>query len=535
MLLLPLKRKPMKTRIKALCLTVILLLSVTVPAKAASEHDAASEAGNILEYVMSEAGTDDCSQYMDTGLIPYAGNGAEWNVISMKVMGMNVDYEGFNTALNEFLEENDVLKATDCERIALAKAVMGYNDDWVDKAVSGYADSNTIMSLIYGLMAADCVNHETGSEIAAKLIEMQLDDGGFSLMGDFGDPDVTAMALQALAPFYGTYKNEIERAIQCLSDMQRSTGGYAGCGIENVESSAQVLMALCALNIDYRNDSRFIKNGNTVFDAMMAYRCEGGGYSHTSDTGVNKLATTQALLAMACAAGYDEGKSFVFSSGFCMETERGETESENETVTETRSESESALSSGMDAGADGGRPYITGKAIKIIMMSVVAAAGIAFVVTAIIRKRGRKRIPVTILVTAAIVTVIGFLRIESREEHYAAASCGDVVTHIEAEGVDGVILIPDTEVMIYDGDSVFDQLKNAVTAMKINIDYTGSEALGTVYVRSIGGLAEFDYGSMSGWTYTVNDKYPEVSCSAYKLEPEDKVKWIYQTEYSELR
>ena len=39
--------------------------------------------------------------------------------------------------------------------------------------------------------------------------------------------------------------------------------------------------------------------------------------------------------------------------------------------------------------------------------------------------------------------------------------------------------------------------------------------------------AEFDYGNMSGWTYSVNGEFPNVSCSAYKLSEGDYVRWIY--------
>ncbi len=48
-------------------------------------------------------------------------------------------------------------------------------------------------------------------------------------------------------------------------------------------------MALCALNIDYRTDTRFIKNGHTVLDALMGYRTSKGAFSHTKDGKSNAL------------------------------------------------------------------------------------------------------------------------------------------------------------------------------------------------------------------------------------------------------
>ena len=598
----------MSNRIKAVCLTLILLLWVAAPVKAAS-GGAASEAGEILEYEINEAGAGDLIRYMEDVLIPAAGYGAEWNVISMKAMGVEADYEGFNRVLDIYLDSNGGLKATDYERIALAKAVTGHNDSHVSDAVAGYADSNTIMSYIYGLLVADCVNDSRGYGIAASLISMQKSDGGFALTGERSDPDVTAMALQALAPYVPVYDGEIERAIACLSSMQRPSGGYMSCGVENAESSAQVLIALCALNIDYRTDSRFIKNGNTVFDSILKYKCDGGGYSHLAGGAANKLATTQTLLAMACASRYESGEKFIFTSEACLgipftpcqkEDEAGteevlsETESsqdkvqesnsvqnqeanykedegrgtetagqnseqsetytgtapetvcdtetetcaENESVTEKEKETETAAKSiimehidkGNGCGMDNS---LTGKKIKIIIMSVCLISGISVIVVSAVKKSGKKKIIVTAACTASAVLFVSFLKIESRQEHYTQAEeRGDFVTYIEIEGVSGTII---NECMINsdEGDSAFDQLKEAVTAEKISMDYTGSEILGTIYIRSIDGLSEFDYGNESGWTYTVNGEYPQVSCSAYEIKSGDRVNWIYQTENPE--
>ncbi|WP_044665442.1 hypothetical protein [Syntrophaceticus schinkii] len=51
--------------------------------------------------------------------------------------------------------------------------------------------------------------------------------------------------------------------------------------MENVESTGQVLVALCALGIDPLTDQRFIKGGNTVIDGIMKYRRPDGGFIHS--------------------------------------------------------------------------------------------------------------------------------------------------------------------------------------------------------------------------------------------------------------
>ena len=49
------------------------------------------------------------------------------------------------------------------------------------------------------------------------------------------------------------------------------------------------------------------------------------------------------------------------------------------------------------------------------------------------------------------------------------------------------------------------------------------------YIRAIGGLAEFDHGSQSGWKYSVNGVDPMVSCGSYVLSDGDVVAWRYVT------
>ena len=49
----------------------------------------------------------------------------------------------------------------------------------------------------------------------------------------------------------------------------------------------------------------------------------------------------------------------------------------------------------------------------------------------------------------------------------------------------------------------------------------------TAYIRGIANIYEFDCGELSGWTYKVNNKSPNVGCSLYELKDGDKIEWIY--------
>lgn len=70
---------------------------------------------------------------------------------------------------------------------------------------------------------------------------------------------------------------------------------------------------------------------------------------------------------------------------------------------------------------------------------------------------------------------------------------------------------------------------DALCALGISINARGS-SFGT-YVAAIGGLAEKDenYGSGSGWCYSVNGATPMTACSNYVLSNGDNVVWYYVT------
>ncbi len=55
------------------------------------------------------------------------------------------------------------------------------------------------------------------------------------------------------------------------------TEGTAAGEVSIPKSCAQVVVALTSLGIDPAEDSRFIKNGNSVLDALLGYYVNGGG------------------------------------------------------------------------------------------------------------------------------------------------------------------------------------------------------------------------------------------------------------------
>ena len=215
---------------------------------------------------------------------------------------------------------------TDNERIILALTAIGKDPANVggknlltalqDKDIMKVTDTSKtdINGLVMGLLALNSRNYTSDTSwLVQAVLEQQNKDGSWRVSADtkpVGDVDMTAMALQALAPYYKDGGNEtvntaVEKALNWLSGKYRS-------GYDSSESCAQVVIALSALNLDANTDARFTKTveGKTlsVLGNLLQYRvAENGGFKHQfADKAVNEMATEQALCAMAAYARFTE-------------------------------------------------------------------------------------------------------------------------------------------------------------------------------------------------------------------------------------
>lgn len=151
-------------------------------------------------------------------------------------------------------------------------------------------------------------NKTTRQKLINGILEAQLADGGWALSGTKSDPDMTGMALTALAPYKSQKKVKaaIDEAVECLSALQHDDGTYSTFGDKTSESCAQVICGLTAVGINPNTDSRFIKNGKSVVDGLLAfYDAEKGGFRHVNEASggyqpvVDQMATEQGFYAMA--------------------------------------------------------------------------------------------------------------------------------------------------------------------------------------------------------------------------------------------
>ncbi len=357
----------MKKRMIAAFAALIMILCAVLPAYAAtggvtpSDDEVLSVANGIIGWKKQSMGLSAGEALFSAEYVSAAGSSArDWYPIGMGRLGVADDYGRYLAALRENVTERyakdgglDAVKATEWHRIALAVIALGgdptdFGTDSEGKPINLIADgvynrknlgAQGINGLIWGLIALDSGSYSvpagsnyTRDGIIAELLSLRCPDGGFAFSGEQSDPDMTAMAITALAPYYNsekTYKvtfsgeetattvrETVDGALLRLSEMQLETGDFRSYGLRNSGSVCQVIVALCSLGIDPFSDARFIKNGVTLWEGLMTYKNPDGGFAASlSDDGVaasGSMAGEQALYTMAAVLRLRDGCGRLF-------------------------------------------------------------------------------------------------------------------------------------------------------------------------------------------------------------------------------
>ena len=270
--------------------------------------------------------------------------GGEWAILGLARSGFDIPkeyYDRYYANLEEYLRSrNGVLhnkKYTEYSRVILALTSIGKNPENVGGynlllALADYEKTiwQGINGPIWALIALDSGNYEIPQNEKAsiqatremyinRILEYQLSDGGWSLTGSKddstkSDADITGMALQALAKYKDDERvnTAINKALDCMSNNQDNEGGFSSWGTSNSESCVQMIVALCELDIPI-NDSRFVKNGNTILDNLMNYYEPGKGFKHILDgQESNLMASEQGLYGMVALKRIRDGESSLY-------------------------------------------------------------------------------------------------------------------------------------------------------------------------------------------------------------------------------
>lgn|GEM_PF-6071209 len=91
---------------------------------------------------------------------------------------------------------------------------------------------------------------------------------------------------------------------------------------------------------------------------------------------------------------------------------------------------------------------------------------------------------------------------------------------------DGVVFYSN-EFEIREGDTVYDVISRACEENGIQMESTKVGMSSAMYIEGIANLYEFDCGNLSGWMYSVNGDFPQISVSQTKVSDGDEVRLLY--------
>ena len=234
--------------------------------------------------------------------------GGEWLVLGMCRLGYDLPegwIDGYRQKLERYVTDcGGILhdrKYTEYSRVILtvtamggdARNVAGYDltaplEDYEQTIFQG------VNGAIYALLALDSGNY--GSEAIreryiAHILEKELPDGGWCMMGDVPEADVTAMALQALAKYRDREDvgAAVERGLKVLEAAEYTTS----------EAVSQTIVALSELGMP----------ADEKVKLLLTYQTEAGDFRHVMDADADALSTEQAFYALVSASLQTGGKS----------------------------------------------------------------------------------------------------------------------------------------------------------------------------------------------------------------------------------
>ena len=333
--------------------------------------------------------------------------GAEWNILGLARAGRTdeIDSAAYYKSIAQIVKAKgspqlSKSKSSENSRVIIALTALGIDPSDVEGfnllaplANMDYVNRQGINGAIYALIAFDTHDYQipaaaegtqtTREGLIDLILKEQLSGGGWSLGSNEADPDMTAMAVQSLARYCQSdarVKVAVDKAINCLSDLQNLDGSYTSRGEANSESCAQVITALTTMGIDPENDERFVKNGYSVTDALRTFYVAGGGFKHVESAGIDAMATEQGYYALAAYDRMINGKTALYDMSD-VALQKGTAGAEGEGPADQNTDSKADMSQAAS-------PSKTGDEALLLLWSLMAAAG-AIGILSLRRKENR--------------------------------------------------------------------------------------------------------------------------------------------------
>lgn len=527
----------------------------------------------------------------------------EWAVLALargNADVLNSYYDGYYDRVVAYVRDNissgklNADKSTDNARIALALTAIGEDPTSVGghNLLTALDDvtydlKQGINGPIWALIALDSKNYTSSSrdQLIEAILGNRTSDGGWALDGTVTDVDMTAMAIQALAPYYKSNKNVqdvVDAALAWLSTKQSSDGGFSSWGNANAESCAQVIVALSALNIDADTDSRFVKNGHSALENLLTFEQADGSFLHTlpgSDKDNNQMSSEQGTYALVAYDRFKTGKNSLYNMTDAVKREDANAQEVIDMIEAIGNVDEFSYNAIAEARNAYNKLSAADKK-KVTNYTILTDAEASY--KEILKQKRTEQYKLLKTHhddllndktkkygTAAKKKLASILQ-QAQTDMNAAESCERVtaiyekaITDLDAvkpgdievtfrligalEATQDVDLTTDSYLPEYvtwvptktyalqENATVYDLFTEAMS--DAGLRYIGAESnyVSTIYAPScLGGytLSEFTNGKKSGWMYTVNGTHPNQGLKNWTLNDNDVVVWHYVNDYS---
>lgn len=559
---------------------------------------------NVLEYVKSETSAPSLgSTYGEWAVLAEARGNVSASVWYDKYLSnMATTVVSMNGKLDPTSTQT---KHTEYSRVILALTALG------EDATKFTGSNSTVYNLVeplfekngstyrvseqgnngtaFALIALDSGNYyDNATGTTARnawinsLLDAQISDGSWGIDADFpgSNVDMTAMVVQALAPYCSTnatVKAAVDKAVEWLSAEYQKTGDYGSS-----ESAAQVIVALSALGIDAKTDSRFQHNGISVLSNFLSYADPNSkGFLHDKqpNSTVNQMASEQAAYTLVAYDRYVNGSKRLYDMSDVTKRENADAQAVIDMINQIGYVDESSYNAIAEARNAYNKLSAADKA-KVENYNTLTAAETSY--KAILKQKQIDQYKALkahyddLLSdktkkygTAAKKKLASILQ-QAQTDMNAAESCERVtaiyekaITDLDAvkpgdievtfrligalEATQDVDLTTDSYLPEYvtwvptktyalqENATVYDLFTEAMS--DAGLRYIGAESnyVSTIYAPScLGGyaLSEFTNGKKSGWMYTVNGKHPNQGLKNWTLNDNDVVVWHYVNDYS---
>ena len=246
---------------------------------------------------------------------------AAWNNKYLEALETYIEEEAYSVDAASGKVTLDEGKTTENARVVLALTSMGIDASQFRgyDLVSQVSDKITAQSvngavyILLSLNSGDYSDRAFHDVCIDSLLENQEDDGGWGWGDGAGsEADLTAMALQALAPYEQKpgVASAVRAALAFLAEQQDpETGGFASWGSESAESAAQVIVALTALG----NDTTPGLSLDKAVENLLSFR-DGttGGFISGWSGAVDSMSSEQAAYALVAYDRYVKGKNSLY-------------------------------------------------------------------------------------------------------------------------------------------------------------------------------------------------------------------------------